>query len=373
MGRGPELPYQSISYLDLDRGVDSSDAPADRSRAASSRAAAATAAPHEHWPSEGHDRVGCRCRVDRLSASRSSQPSAAKCWTPSFTDVVWSPWVPPPGSRSPGCSPASAASSVGLRVGRRRRRAPLRVLGARAATVSPTRFPGVPLVGDVRDLDSLPKVDVVTAGFPVHRPVAGRAHGGHQGKAVGPRRRGVPAARAAASRRCCVLENVRNMLVLDGGEAMRYLVDELEALGYRWAYRLVDSRFTGVPQRRQRVIFVASPRRSTRAACCSPTTRASPAADRYDDDVLRLLLDRGPARARLGAGRRPDAQGRLDDRHPVAARRSGRPATSSAGGSSLPRSRTRRRMQGFPRGWTDARRSGQQPQAARAGSSSATP
>ncbi len=37
------------------------------------------------------------------------------------------------------------------------------------------------------------------------------------------------------------------MLVLDGGEAMRYLVAELEALGYRWAYRLVDSRFAGVP------------------------------------------------------------------------------------------------------------------------------
>ena len=55
-----------------------------------------------------------------------------------------------------------------------------------------------------------------------------------------------------------LLENVRNMLVLDGGEAMRYLVAELEELGYRWAYRLVDSRFTGVPQRRQRVIFVAA-------------------------------------------------------------------------------------------------------------------
>ncbi len=55
-----------------------------------------------------------------------------------------------------------------------------------------------------------------------------------------------------------VLENVRNMLMLDGGEAMRFLVDELEALGFRWAYRLVDSRFVGVPQRRQRVILVAA-------------------------------------------------------------------------------------------------------------------
>ncbi len=55
-----------------------------------------------------------------------------------------------------------------------------------------------------------------------------------------------------------LLENVRNMLVLDGGRAMRFLVGALEALGYRWAYRLVDSRFTGVPQRRQRVILLAS-------------------------------------------------------------------------------------------------------------------
>ncbi len=55
-----------------------------------------------------------------------------------------------------------------------------------------------------------------------------------------------------------LLENVRNMLVLDGGRAMSFLVSELEALGYRWAYRLVDSRFTGVPQRRQRVILVAT-------------------------------------------------------------------------------------------------------------------
>jgi DNA (cytosine-5)-methyltransferase 1 len=48
------------------------------------------------------------------------------------------------------------------------------------------------------------------------------------------------------------------MLVLDGGTAMRFLISEFEELGYRWAYRLVDSRFTGVPQRRQRVILIAT-------------------------------------------------------------------------------------------------------------------
>ena len=39
---------------------------------------------------------------------------------------------------------------------------------------------------------------------------------------------------------------------------MRYLVDELEALGFMWAYRVVDARAFGLPQRRQRVLLLAS-------------------------------------------------------------------------------------------------------------------
>jgi DNA (cytosine-5)-methyltransferase 1 len=39
---------------------------------------------------------------------------------------------------------------------------------------------------------------------------------------------------------------------------MRYLTSELERLGMRWAYRVVDSRAFGLPQRRQRVILLAS-------------------------------------------------------------------------------------------------------------------
>jgi DNA (cytosine-5)-methyltransferase 1 len=39
---------------------------------------------------------------------------------------------------------------------------------------------------------------------------------------------------------------------------MRYLVDELERRGFKWAYRVVDTQAFGLPQRRQRVIFLAS-------------------------------------------------------------------------------------------------------------------
>ncbi len=126
-----------------------------------------------------------------------------------------------------------------------------------ANAVLSARFPEVPLVGDVRSLRSLPAVDLVSAGFPcTDLSQAGRTSGikGHASGLVGEVFRLLRKPRAPM----LLLENVRNMLVLDGGHAMRYLVDELEELGYRWAYRLVDSRFTGVPQRRQRVIFLAA-------------------------------------------------------------------------------------------------------------------
>jgi len=48
------------------------------------------------------------------------------------------------------------------------------------------------------------------------------------------------------------------MLHLDRGRGMRFLVDELEARGFAWAYRVVDTLAFGLPQRRQRVILLAS-------------------------------------------------------------------------------------------------------------------
>lgn len=126
-----------------------------------------------------------------------------------------------------------------------------------AHRVLAVRFPGVALVGDVRELRSVPKVDLVSAGFPcTDLSQAGRMDGinGRASGLVSEVFRLIRRPRAPI----LLLENVRNMLALDGGAAMRFLVDALEALGYRWAYRLVDSRFTGVPQRRQRVILLAS-------------------------------------------------------------------------------------------------------------------
>lgn len=119
------------------------------------------------------------------------------------------------------------------------------------------RFPDAKLEGDVAALPSAPRVDLMSAGFPcTDLSQAGRTAG------IGGNASGLVShvfrLLASAQPRWLVFENVRNMLVLDGGRAMHYLVDRLEELGYRWAYRLVDSRSMGVAQRRQRVIMLAS-------------------------------------------------------------------------------------------------------------------
>ena len=128
---------------------------------------------------------------------------------------------------------------------------------AAAQHVLTRRFPGIPIVGDVRELIALPDVDLCAAGFPCQDlSQAGRTAGirGNNSSLVNEVFRLVE----AASPRWLLLENVPFMLQLDRGKAMRFLTRALEELGFSWAYRVVDARAFGLPQRRQRVLLLAS-------------------------------------------------------------------------------------------------------------------
>ncbi|MEV6827429.1 DNA cytosine methyltransferase [Amycolatopsis sp. NPDC051102] len=132
-----------------------------------------------------------------------------------------------------------------------------------AQQVLRARFPGVDVHPDVQELRDLPdNLDVLAAGFPcTDLSQAGRTagiHGAQSGLVAHVFEMLQLTKRRGRRMPWVLIENVPNMLTLDRGEAMAYLVRELEDLGYRWAYRVVDSRFTGVPQRRRRVIMVAS-------------------------------------------------------------------------------------------------------------------
>lgn len=154
---------------------------------------------------------------------------------------------------------------------------------AASRKVLASRFTGVPIESDVRQLQALPEeTNLLLAGFPcTDLSQAGRTAGirGAESGLV------EHVFRLAKSARLdwLVLENVRNMLVLDGGRALHYLTDELAALGFAWAYRLVDSRFSGVPQRRHRVLFVASQVHDPREVLFADEAGAPPADSERED------------------------------------------------------------------------------------------
>jgi len=129
-------------------------------------------------------------------------------------------------------------------------------IGARA--VLEERFPGVLYHDDVRTLKKLPaETELAAAGFPCQDlSQAGKTEGisGARSGLVGEVFRLLEQQRTP----WVLLENVPFMLQLGRGRALRVIVAEFERLGYRWAYRVVDSRAFGLPQRRQRVFFLAS-------------------------------------------------------------------------------------------------------------------
>lgn len=127
-----------------------------------------------------------------------------------------------------------------------------------AMAVLRERFPDVPLHDDVRTLQRLPaETSLVVAGFPcqdLSQAGATRGIAGARSGLVGEVFRLIEQNRTP----WVLLENVPFMLQLARGEAMNVIAARLEALGYRWAYRVVDSRAFGLPQRRRRVYLLAS-------------------------------------------------------------------------------------------------------------------
>lgn len=214
------------------------------------------------------------------------------------------------------------------------------------------RFPGVRIEPDVVELRTLPAdIGVLTAGFPcTDLSQAGRMAGitGTESGLVSHVFRLLD----DHDPTWLVLENVRNMLSLDQGRAMAFLVQELEARGYAWAYRLVDSRFTGVPQRRQRVILAASKVEDPRDVLLADDA-GDPGPGHYDDSVIGFYWTEGLR----GLGWAPDAVPTLKGGSTI-----GIPSPPALWireaeiGHQIvtPCIGDAEELQGFPRGWTEA-------------------
>jgi DNA (cytosine-5)-methyltransferase 1 len=128
-----------------------------------------------------------------------------------------------------------------------------------ARAVLHARFPGVPVEPDIARLGSLDNCDILTAGFPCQDlSQAGLKSGIAGGRSSIVHHVFKLLRRKATRPEWIFFENVSYMIRLHGGAAMTYLTEELSRLGYRWAYRVTDARSFGIPQRRQRVLLLAS-------------------------------------------------------------------------------------------------------------------
>jgi DNA (cytosine-5)-methyltransferase 1 len=128
----------------------------------------------------------------------------------------------------------------------------------RAQAVLRRRFPGVQIVQNVNAIERIPRdIDVLAAGFPCQDlSQAGRTNGifGRRSGLI----RNVLRLISKSRPRWVLVENVPFLLRLDGGHGIAYLTGSLERLGYRWAYRIIDTRAFGLPHRRERVFLLAS-------------------------------------------------------------------------------------------------------------------
>lgn len=219
-----------------------------------------------------------------------------------------------------------------------------------ARAVLRARFPETRIVGDVAGLKKLPRgTDLLTMGFPCQDLSQVGTRAGISGRSSGVVwtalkliRRKPPAA--------LLIENVPFMLRLAHGEAIRRLTAELRKIGYRWAYRVVDVRAFGLPQRRPRVFLFAvlegDPRdvllSEDAGAATEPTTNGHcPAIGFYWTEGNRGLgtaFDGVPPLKGGSAFGIPSS--------PAILKPDGQVVTLSI--------RDAERLQGFPAGWTSA-------------------
>jgi DNA (cytosine-5)-methyltransferase 1 len=123
-----------------------------------------------------------------------------------------------------------------------------------------TKFPKSKFSSDVKNLKVLEKIDLLTAGFPCQNlSIAGNkvGIGGAESSLVSEIFRLLDTTNKKLPS-YILIENVANILSLNKGDGIKLIINRIESLGYNWAYRIVDPRSFGIPQRRPRFIFLAS-------------------------------------------------------------------------------------------------------------------
>ncbi len=218
-----------------------------------------------------------------------------------------------------------------------------------ARAVLSARF-GIPVAeidDDIRAVKELPaNTDLVVAGFPCQDlSQVGRTPGfsGKHSSLVSHvfellRKQPAP---------WLLLENVPFLLHLHRGETLHKIIGWLEELGYKWAYRVIDTRAFGIPQRRRRVFLLASLETDPAPVLLGSDSTPLPELTTRSDDACGFYWTEGNTGVGWAVGAIPPLKGgsRVGIPSP--------PAILLPDGKIVtPDIRDAERLQGFPANWT---------------------
>lgn len=127
------------------------------------------------------------------------------------------------------------------------------------------RFPDTPNFGDCTKINpsELPDFDMLCGGFPCQAfSIAGKRRGFEDTRGT----MFFEVARILEAKRpkLVFLENVKGLLNHNKGETFKVILQTLEELGYRTQWMVLNSKFFGVPQNRERVFIIGSLRGESR-------------------------------------------------------------------------------------------------------------
>lgn len=131
-----------------------------------------------------------------------------------------------------------------------------------AADTFELNFPDVKV--DRRDIhdvkaDEIPNVDVIIGGFPCQAfSVAGYRQGFNDEKGRGELFFELSRIIKKKKPSICLFENVKNLVGHDHGNTFRVICEELEEMGYKYTYQVLNAmEYGNIPQNRERIYIIA--------------------------------------------------------------------------------------------------------------------
>uniref|UniRef100_A0AB33J8D3 Cytosine-specific methyltransferase n=1 Tax=Prevotella sp. GTC17254 TaxID=3236794 RepID=A0AB33J8D3_9BACT len=128
-----------------------------------------------------------------------------------------------------------------------------------AISILKQNYPNEEIAGDITKIDAedIPDFDVLCAGFPCQAfSSAGKREGFADTR--GTLFFDVERILIAKKPRGFILENVEGLVNHDKGHTLRVILYHLRAIGYKVSYKVLNSKYFGVPQERKRIYIVGT-------------------------------------------------------------------------------------------------------------------